>query len=199
MDFTGAATPLAAADVVSEANAIGCEPAAVWAVCDVESAGTGFLPDRRPRLLFEAHVFGKLTRHRYDASHPNISSPVWNRALYGAPGAHQYDRLAAAIPLDRTAALEAASWGMFQILGLNYLQCGFTGVEDYVAAMCESEARQLAAFAEFCRRGGLERFLRAQDWVRFALRYNGPAEADNGYDDELAAAYARRASVKNAS
>jgi len=193
MDFTGAATPLSDADVAATAAALGCEPAAVRAVCDVESAGSGFLPDKRPRLLFEAHVFGRLTGHRYDAAHPNVSAPSWNRALYGAPGAHQYDRLAAAIALDRGAALEAASWGLFQILGLNHAQCGFAGIEDYVAAMCQTEARQLAAFAEFCRRGGLDRFLRTHDWTRFALRYNGPAEADNGYDRKLAAAYARRA------
>ena len=192
MDFTGAATPLSADDVVATATALGCEPAAVWAVCDVESAGSGFLPDTRPRLLFEAHVFGRLTGHRYDDEHPNVSAPAWDRSLYGAAGAHQYDRLAEAVALDRAAALEAASWGLFQILGLNYAQCGFTGVEDYVAAMCRSAAQQLAAFGEFCRRGGLDRFLCAQDWVRFALRYNGPAEADNGYDEKLAAAYARR-------
>ena len=195
MNFTGAATPLAAADVTATAAALGCEPAAVWAVCDVESSGSGFLPDKRPRLLYEAHVFSRLTGHRYDSSHPNVSSPAWNRKLYGAPGAHQYDRLAEALAFDRAAALEAASWGLFQILGLNHAQCGFTGVEDYVAAMCDGEARQLAAFAEFCRRGGLDRFLRAQDWVRFALAYNGPAEADNGYDEKLAAAYTRRATA----
>ena len=143
MDFIGAALPLAAADVVAEAAALQCEPAAVWAVCDVESNGSGFLADKRPRILFEAHLFGRLTAHHWDAAHPNVSSAAWNRALYGAGGAHQYDRLAEAIGLDRKAALEAASWGLFQILGLNFAACGFASVEDYVAAMCESERRHL--------------------------------------------------------
>ncbi|MBV8493001.1 MAG: DUF3380 domain-containing protein, partial [Alphaproteobacteria bacterium] len=93
------------------------------AVCDVESAGSGFLPDTRPKLLFEAHVFGKLTRHCWDDAHPNISAPSWDRALYGPPGAHQYDRLEEALALDATAALEAASWGLFQILGSNFALC----------------------------------------------------------------------------
>jgi hypothetical protein len=193
MQFTGAALPLTAADVTEVAAQLGCEPAAIWAVCDVESAGSGFLPDKRPRILFEAHVFGKLTRHRFDATHPNVSAPSWNRALYGIGGAHQYDRLAEAIALNQAAALESASWGLFQILGVNFGQCGFASAADYVAAMCESERRHLTAFAEFCRRGGLDRFLRARDWTRFALGYNGPAEADNGYDTKLAAAYRRRA------
>jgi hypothetical protein len=58
--------------------------------------------------------------------------------------------------------------------------------------MCRSEADQLQAFGEFCRHNGLDRSLRAQDWTRFALGYNGPAEADNGYDTKLAAAYQAR-------
>ena len=108
------------------------QPAAIWAVCDIESAGGGFLPDTRPKILLEAHIFGGLTQHRWDATHPNVSSPSWDRSLYGAAGAHQYDRLAEAIALDRAAALESASWGMFQILGTNHAACGFPGVEDYV-------------------------------------------------------------------
>jgi hypothetical protein len=179
MDFSGAATPLDPADIAAEAARLGCAPAAVWAVCDVESAGSGFLPDGRPKLLFEAHVFGKLTHHR-------------NWAQYGPTGAHQYDRLAGALALDQTAALEAASWGLFQILGANFAICGFAAVEDYVTAMCRSEADQLQAFGEFCRHNGLDRALQAQDWTRFALGYNGPAEADNGYDTKLAAAYQAR-------
>jgi hypothetical protein len=195
MDFAGAATPLGPDDVVAAATRLQCESAAVWAVCDVESAGGGFLPDKRPKILFEAQVFGQLTQHRWDASHPNVSSPTWNRALYGAAGAHQYDRLAEAIALDRDAALEAASWGMFQILGLNFAQCGFAGVEDYVTAMCASEGAQLTAFCAFCQKGGLDAYLRAHDWTHFALGYNGPGEAANGYDTKLAAAYQRRAAA----
>jgi hypothetical protein len=195
MEFTGAATPLAAKDVAALAATLQCEPAAIWAVCDVESAGGGFLPDKRPKILFEAHIFGRLTQHRWDATHPNVSSPAWNRALYGAAGAHQYDRLTEAISLDRGAALQSASWGMFQILGMNYAACGFAGVEDYVTAMCAGEGAQLAAFGAFCRHGGLDPSLRAHDWTQFALGYNGPGEAENDYDEKLAAAYWRRAAT----
>ncbi|MBV9154329.1 MAG: N-acetylmuramidase family protein [Alphaproteobacteria bacterium] len=192
MNFTGPATPLSDANILAEAARLGCDPAAIGAVCDIESAGSGFLPDTRPKLLFEAHVFGKLTRHCWDDAHPNISAPSWDRALYGPPGAHQYDRLEEALALDEAAALEAASWGLFQILGSNFAVCGFASVQDYVAAMCRSEADHLAAFGEFCRHGGLDRCLRMQDWTRFALAYNGPSESDNGYDEKLAAAYLAR-------
>lgn len=193
MEFVGAATRLAESDIVAEAAELRCEAAALWAVCDVESAGAGFLPDGRPKILFEAHIFGRLTQHRWDKIHPNLSAARWNRSLYGTAGAHQYDRLAAAVALDRNAALEAASWGMFQILALNYGRCGFAAAEDFVRAMCLSEAAQLAAFGSFCWRGGLDPFLRSHDWVRFALGYNGAGEASQGYDKKLAAAYQRRA------
>ncbi|HZK91184.1 MAG TPA: N-acetylmuramidase family protein [Stellaceae bacterium] len=195
MDFVGAAASLAAGDVIAVAARLQCERAAIWAVCDVESAGGGFLPDKRPKILFEAHIFGGLTQHRWDATYPDISAPAWNRALYGAAGAHQYDRLAEAIGLDRPSALQSASWGMFQILGMNFAGCGFSRVEDYVAAMCDGEGAQLTAFAAFCQHGRLDRLLRARDWTQFALAYNGPGEAENDYDGKLAAAYRHRAAI----
>jgi hypothetical protein len=195
MNFTGAATPLKANDIAQAAARLQCESAAIWAVCDIESAGGGFLPDKRPKILFEAQLFARLTQHYWDQTHPDISSPVWNRALYGATGAHQYDRLAQAMALDEDAALESASWGMFQVLGMNFAQCGFASVGAYVTAMCQGEGAQLAAFCDFCRRGGLDRYLRAHDWTRFALAYNGPGEAANGYDTKLAAAYRQRAAA----
>ena len=70
MDFAGAATPLGPNDITAAAAALQCEPGAVRAVCDVESAGGGFLADGRPKILFEAHIFSGLTRHRWDEGHP---------------------------------------------------------------------------------------------------------------------------------
>jgi hypothetical protein len=192
MDFTGAATPLEPSDIAAAAATLQCEPAAIWAVCDIESGGGGFLPDKRPKTLFESHAFHTATRGAYDRSHPNISTPTWVRN-YGADGAHQYDRLAQAITLNRAAALASASWGRFQIMGSNHAACGFADVEAFVAAMVTGEKAHLDAFAAFCRHGGLDRFLRAHDWTRFALAYNGPGEAANDYDGKLAAAYRRHA------
>ena len=106
--------PLSAADFADAATLIGCDIATVRAVADVESSGGGFLPSGEPFSLFEAHIFSDLTDHRYDASHPKLSSATWNRALYrGSKGEHQ--RLAEACLLDRQAALQSASWGQFQI------------------------------------------------------------------------------------
>lgn len=195
MNFVGTGARLTAADVDNAAHLLVVEAAVVWAVSDVESAGGGFLPDKRPKILFEAHVFGRLTGHRYDASHPNVSAPRWDRSLYGAAGAHQYDRLAQASALDATAALESASWGMFQLLGLNFARCGAGSVVSFVQDAVRSEGAQLDQFAAFCRTGGLDKPLRDHDWTRFAILYNGAGEASNHYHQKLAAAYARRVAV----
>jgi len=61
----------------------------------------------RAKILFERHKFSRATSGRFDETHPGISNPV--QGGYGAGGAHQYDRLAEAILLDREAALEGAS------------------------------------------------------------------------------------------
>ncbi len=176
-------------DISRVAESLSLSPREVWAVATVESHGYGFIAgDDRPALLFEAHQFHKLTNGEWDASHPNISSPIWDASLYGVAGAHQYDRLAEAMALDRDAALMSATWGMFQILGSNYHLVGFPDIDSFVAAMCSSEAAHLKAFAAYCVGRDLTRYLAAHDWENFKLGYNGPGPDD--YAAKLAAAYA---------
>src|SRR5260370_238599 len=103
-DFAGPAERLAPGDIDRQADALGCQPAAVHAVWDIEAGGDGFLEDGRPKILVEAKRFWTETGGRFGRS--NISSPVWDRTLYGPGGAHQYDRLAIALDLDREAALK---------------------------------------------------------------------------------------------
>ncbi len=191
LGFQGAATPLGPNDLTYVATRMNVDLASVEAVRDIESNGTPFLPGGRPPILFEAHVFGRLTEHRWDDEHPNVSAPRWDRSLYGAGGAHQYDRLAEAMALDRRAALNSASWGMFQVLGLNDGQSGYADVEAFVADVCESAMKQLEIFQRFCDNGGLTKYLRLHDWVRFAVRYTGAGQAANGYSGKLYSAYQR--------
>ncbi|HLN23870.1 MAG TPA: N-acetylmuramidase family protein [Patescibacteria group bacterium] len=188
--FTGPATKLDPDDIARAAQTLGCDPAAVAAVCHVESSGGGFLPDGRPKILFEAQTFHRLTMSRWDSAYPGISSPHWDRSLYGAPGGHQYDRLASAMQLDQSAALQSASWGLFQIMGTNYGRCGFVSIEAFVDAMVAGEGEHLDAFVGFIRSDTrLLAAIQGQDWPTFARLYNGPAYAENQYDTKLAAAF----------
>src|SRR4029077_1061427 len=131
----------------------------------VETAGCGFLADRRPRLLFERHVFHRRTNGAFDATHPAISNALPGGYLGGPL---EFDRLAEAAALDRRAALESASWGIGQVMGSNAAQAGFPDVEAMVAASIDGEDAQLAATAAFIRAEGLHTPLAAHDWTAFA-------------------------------
>jgi hypothetical protein len=175
-------------DYEDAAKELGVEVAAIKAVSNVESLGSGFQADGRPKILFEAAVFSRLTAHKYDKSHPNISSKTWNRKLYKG-GAEEYKRLAEAAKLDREAALRSASWGKFQIMGDNYRDLGYESAEAFVHAMCASERNQLKAFVKFIRSKGLKTALRDKNWAKFARLYNGPGYKKNRYDIHMRDAY----------
>jgi N-acetylmuramidase-like protein/putative peptidoglycan binding protein len=185
MDFRGVARAISKRGVEAATAVLGTGPVELWAVVSVETRGCGFLPDRRPQLLFERHVFHQLTGGRFDDG--DISDPL--RGGYGPTGAHQYDRLARAIALDRAAALQSASWGLGQIMGRNFSMAGFGDVESMVAAMCESEDAQLSAISTFIVKQSLQRSLISHDWAAFARRYNGPSYAENQYDAKLQRAF----------
>lgn len=188
---------LTTADFGRAALLLGCEPAAVRAVAAVESAGEGFLEDGRPRILFEAHIFARLTNQRFNESHPDLSSRTWNKALYQG-GAAEHDRLARAAALDRNAAIQSASWGKFQIMGFNWRKCGFANLQDFVNAMYRSEADHLTAFCHFVRSMGLDDELRRRDFAAFARGFNGPMYAENDYDAKLSQAFDYFQSIETA-
>ncbi|WP_460031339.1 N-acetylmuramidase family protein, partial [Megalodesulfovibrio paquesii] len=171
--------PLTDADIAAAAAALGVEACAVRAVLAVESLGKGFLPDGRPRVLFEGHIFWRqLVSRNIDPAplagkYPNLVYPKWDRSQYrGSLG--EWERLNSAALIHKDAALCAASWGLFQIMGFNHPLCGFADVQAFVAAHCESEARQLEAFCAYLRSAGLVAPLQRLDWSEFARRYNGP-------------------------
>lgn len=184
-DFTGQSRALSSGGVSSAALNIGVSIQELWAVIGVETSGCGFLPDRRPDILFERHLFHRFTGGRFDDG--DISDPV--PGGYGAGGAAQYDRLSRAIARDRTAALRATSWGLGQILGSYCTNVGFADVESFVSAMSGGEDAQIAAVAAFIRWAGLSDALHTHDWASFARGYNGPAYARNQYDVRLRGEY----------
>ena len=184
-EFTGNPAPLSDTDFERAALVIGCSVAAVRAVAEVESQG-GFLPDGRPKILFERHKFHRFTSGAFSSAHPAISNPAPGGYLGNAA---EYGRLAEAIALDREAALKSASWGAFQIMGFNHTLAGHTSVESFVKAMVSGQSGQLDAFVSFIRKSGLSDELVRKDWAGFARGYNGKDYAKNRYDTKLAAAF----------
>lgn len=181
---------LTESNYTAAASVLGCEVAAVKAVCAVEASGNGFLPTGEPKILFEAHIFSRLTNHAFDHSHPDISSLRWDRTLYrDAKGEHE--RLQRATALNRDAALQSASWGLFQIMGFNWKRCGYASLQEFINDMYKDEYSHLRAFCYFVQSMGLADELQRKDWAGFARGYNGPAYASNGYDAKLERAYTR--------
>lgn len=172
----------------------------VRTVYAVESGGMGFI-GTQPKILFEGHVFWAELKARgidpraHVAGHADILFPGWKPNSY-VGGLAEYDRLARARAIHDEAALSAASWGLFQIMGGHALKLGYASVSDFVADMHLREATHLEAFGRFItvnRYQGkrLIDWLQAHQWATFARAYNGPGYAKNAYDQKLAQAYAK--------
>lgn len=186
MDFQGEGLPLTSSGFDAAAGELGVGLAELWAVIRVETRGWGFFADRRPQILYERHVFSRLTNGTFRADAPNISNPKPGGYLGGGK---EYDRLSLAIALDREAALASTSWGIGQVMGFNAESLGYDNVEQMVQEMTISEDRQLEAMARFILGEDLHLALRMRDWTRFARGYNGPQFAKNQYDEKLRYAY----------
>jgi hypothetical protein len=185
--FRGTALPLDQEGISNVTNQMGITAAELWAVLNVETRGCGFLPDRRPFILYERHIFSRKTEHKFDGSYPDISNK--EPGGYGAGGAAQYQRLERALKLDRKAALQSASWGIGQVMGFNAETAGYSDVEEMVTAMTVSENDQLLAMTGEIMANKLHHALHTHDWAKFAKGYNGIDYAKNHYDTRLYSAY----------
>ena len=178
----------------SFAKQLEIEPATMRAVIEVESSGGGFLPDGRPKILFEGHIFWSLVEakglkpHQLCKGNEDILYPRWTKKYYQG-GTAEHDRLERAKGIHEEAALSSASWGMFQVMGFNYYVTDYKNVSDFAAAQYLSELEHLKAFVGFVESKKLVPHLRKHDWAKFAAGYNGKSYKKNKYDEKLAAAY----------
>ncbi len=184
------------------AESLNIEVAAIKAVNEVESRGEGFLNDQ-PVILFERHVFWKRLKgvgidpRPLQAGNEDILSTQWGGYIGGVA---EYGRMTRAQMINSAAALESASWGLFQIMGYHWKALGYDDVKDFVVRMQHSEADHLEAFVRFLKANRLERYLRlaeGQDslqlsnFTHFARRYNGPMYERNHYHTKMMKAYRR--------
>ena len=193
--LNGLACEVALPDYAFAAKTLDVEIAAIRAVHQVEAGGSsGFLPDGRPVILFEGHIFWEQLKRfgfdptRFQEGNKDILFPVWNQKSYQG-GTAEYDRLNRACVINHKAALMSASWGMFQIMGFNYGLCRFYSVYKYAAAMYLSHDNQLNAFVSLLQNTGMNLLLRECQWAEFARRYNGLRYKENRYIEKLQVAY----------
>ena len=196
MDFSGTGQPLTPTDLETAVQTLGLSAASdmpvLWSVLTVESRGFGFLDSRRPKILFERHIFFRETGGKFEGAAPDLCA----RTGGGYKGGEaEYDRLNRAIALCKESglaadpALRSASWGLGQVMGFNAIAAGFKDAADMAARMSESEGAQLAGMASFMRSAKLDAKLRGRDWTGFAKSYNGATYWQNQYDVKLQAAF----------
>lgn len=180
------------ADYAAAATSLGCDPAAIKAVAKVETS-TKPAWDKvygLPLILFERHLFSSETKRRFDKEHPDIAHIAPSvPGTYGGSD-RQSRRIWRAAVLNEQAALKSASWGTFQILGLNHVAAGYVTVEAFVDAMMTSQHKHLEAFTAFIKAdANLLAAIRRQEWTRFARAYNGKREAEHDCHGRLERAF----------
>lgn len=194
-NFVGRGIPLSNSDLLDALKILDMDEDALpvlWAVLSVESRGFGFSPSRRPKILFERHIFFRETNGRFESDAPDLCA----RTGGGYKGGDaEYSRLEQAIDLcknaniDPSIALKSASWGLGQVMGFNAGKAGFDDVTAMVQAMTDAENRQLSGMVQFMRANGLHQKLKDHNWGGFAKGYNGASYWKNAYDVKLKAAF----------
>ncbi len=189
LHFTNASAPAVNdADMVAFASNLGCTVKQLRAVASVESSGGGFDAKGRPKILYERHLFHRLT----DGAHSPAS---FSQASGGGYSESSWDKLAMACGADPDAAFAACSWGKFQVLGLHWSKLGYASPYDLAHSCVESEAAHYDLFARYIQTFGLVDELRAvsrdpEDCRGFAAGFNGPGYRKFNYHARIAEAMA---------
>lgn len=178
------------------ASDLGVSVAAIKAVAEVESNGSGFIASTgQPKILFERHIMYKqLVKNGLQSvadealkTHPTVV----NKTAGGYKGGvNEWLRLDEAVDLDRKSALESCSWGAFQIMGFYWKTLGYSSIQDLVNAAYSGDAGQLDMFVRFIKANpGIVKAMKNLDWASVAKQYNGVNYAKNKYDVKLRDAY----------
>lgn len=180
------------------------EVATIKAVSFIEAGPehTGFIKYGSPIVHLEVSMFKKmLQKAGYDVDslsklHPEALGPL-KKDKYGSAILAQKAQFDSAAAINDSLAKICTYWGMFQIRGSNWRQCGSASLDDFIAQMCKSETSQLDLFVKFITNTGLHKYLIAKDWESFAKAYNGKGYVRNRYHIRLEQAYRRFAAQKN--
>ena len=186
------AAAITPADIQAAADKLGVTPAHIRMVRAVESGGKSFDDKGRPVILYEPHVFHKRTGGEWSPS--DFSYAAWGARPYPKGYDGRWAQMEQAAAHNEVAALESASWGLFQIMGYHWRALGYASVQEFAKAMTKSEAGHLDAMVRFIVANGLTGALRKcktgepETCRDFARGYNGGGYARNNYHAKLAAA-----------
>lgn len=176
------------ADMTAFASRLGCTVKQLRAVAAVESGGSAYDKNGRPKILFERHLFHRQTGGQWSVS--SFSNPTG-----GGYNDDSWDKLGLACGKDPDAAFASCSWGKFQVLGLHWSKLKYASPYDLAFSTVANEAAHFELLARYIEAFGLTDELRAlsrdpDDCRAFAKGYNGPAYERFAYHTKLAAAMA---------
>lgn len=178
--------PITDSDIAATALRLGCSPKQVRAVSIVESGGKTYDANGRPKMLFERHLFHRLTDGRY-------STTDYSNATGGGYSMDSWAKLEAAACKDADAAFASASWGRFQVLGTHWRALEYISPIEMAYTTVTSEAASLTMLARYVKANGLAQALRSlsanpETCRAFARGYNGPGYEKFAYHTKLARA-----------
>lgn len=173
-------------DITALARRLGCSEKQLRAVSKVESGGAGFDVHGRPKILFERHLFHRMTDGKWSPA--SFSQPKG-----GGYSESSWTKLAYAACKDADAAFAACSWGKFQVLGMHWSALGYPSPIEMAYTAVTGEAAHYEMLARFIEANGLKDELQslstnADDNRAFARKYNGPAYERFSYHTKLARA-----------
>lgn len=185
------------ARIASEA---GLEPAALMAVCEVESGGRVFarIANRlEPVIRFEGHYFDRRLSppKRRIARLSGLAAPKAGAIANPRGQAARWRMLERAASIDRKAAWESTSWGVGQVMGAHWAWLGYESIEALVGQVRAGAAGQLRLMVRYIEKARLADALRNRDWHAFARGYNGPAYRRYRYHKRIERAYRRHSAA----
>jgi hypothetical protein len=158
------------------ASKLGVDQAFLRALAEKEGAGQGFYINGEPKVRMENKVMDKY--------YSSKGVPFDAASTYGPnkAGIQEWYRFSNALSKDRQAAIYSTSFGAFQIMGFNALDLGYKSYEEFFQKMSSSADDQFDAMVRFIQKKNLVPYIKAKDYVGFALKYNGSASYALGPD-----------------
>lgn len=201
MAIIGKAEPRSEGIIERVAELVGCEPAVIDAIIQVETNSDAFDPSKRLIIRPEFHKI-KQCPYLDDAQKAKAMRLVQPRLLSysidpvraGSVAWQYVDKLAA--EFGEEAAFWMTSFGSPQIMGFNFQMCKYESPSAMVRAFADGEDAQLMAMGAFIISSGLKEACRLRKWKTIARGYNGVAYAVNHYDAKLAFAYEHSSRAK---
>jgi hypothetical protein len=181
------APSVTSAEICAFAQRIGITEKQMRAIASVESGGSAFDANGRPKILFERHIFHRQTQGRYGTQ--SFSNPA-----SGGYSENSWAKLQAAASVNPVAAFASCSWGKFQVMGFHAAALRYNGGPLELAySTSRSEAASYEALARFIITNGLADEARMlstdpETCRAFARGYNGSGYARNDYHVKLARA-----------